>query len=148
MYCILNLSQNSLSDENQWFCQNTQESAIALLNHLHLCCKCKSMFMASRWIFPLRKRGVGKGCDQTLCWREEFSLWNKTLLVSVRSKIIMNLYLPLSNIRKEVFMFVMSEFVGYSPTDKYSGLWVTIKNQMQGSDFWNKRNTYLEIKIV
>lgn len=37
-----------------------------------------------------------------------------------RSK--MKLYLPLSYVRKEVFMFVMTEFVVYSHTGKYSGL--------------------------
>lgn len=148
MYCILKLSQNSLSDENQWFCQNTQNSAIAWIIYIFVTDAKVCLWHASRWIFPLGKREVGKSCDQNLCWREEFSLWNnKTLLVSVRWKIIIKLYLPLSNIRKEMFMFVMTEFAVYSLTDKYSGLWETIKNQMQRSDFWNEKNTCLESKI-
>lgn len=36
--------------------------------------------------------------------------------------MIVKLYLPLSYIRKKVFMFVMTEFVVYSHTGKYSGL--------------------------
>lgn len=44
-------------------------------------------------------------------------------------------------------MFVMTEFVVYSPMDKYSGLWESIKNQVQESDFWNEKNTCLQIQI-